>query len=282
MPEEAAVNESTQAESGAPTHACKHHFEIQPAKPTCKCQKLLWPRRIHALLGLALTCFLVIHLSLCMTGLNPVFYQSLVERVERTLSHLPGLVLIAIMIPLMAQACSGIFLLKKEGLKYVKKCNRGGELRYFLQRISALVILAFAAIHVGTLHQRGLHLLYQVTHWNALARYSTGGLFHAGSAFQSTVVGIQQPWTAGGPQSLMNIGIMFFSLLGVLATAYHVANGAWSGGIVWKIAGTRVSKPIWACFSLLLGIVLALSGSVAWYAFTFAAHARTVTSFVGR
>ena len=111
--------------------------------------------------------------------------------IQGTLAHLPGFTLVAIFLPLLFQAASGLYLLRKHGLKYsVKKCNRGGKLRFFLQRATGLAILAFAAFHVGTLHAWGLHAVYQATHLTALSRYANGGLFQAGgAAFRSTVEG---------------------------------------------------------------------------------------------
>jgi succinate dehydrogenase / fumarate reductase cytochrome b subunit len=280
MGEEVEEYQSNQVMPDAPAAAaCKHHFEM--VKPACKCQRLLWPRRIHALVGLALTCFLVVHFAICVTGLNPDFYQRTVDGVDGALAHLPGFVLIAIFLPFAVQIFGGLWLLKKEGLGYIKKCNRGGKLRYFLQRLSSLVILLFAAIHVATLHEWGLHLVYRFTQCGALARYSDSGLFHPrGAAFQSTVVGFLQTWTAGSPGNLMNSGIALLGLISVWAVAYHVANGAWSGGIVWKLAGTKVSKPLWACFCLLVGMVLATLGSLAWYAFTWSEPAKAVITAI--
>ena len=165
----------------------------------------------------------------------------------------------------------------------VKKCNRGGKLRFFLQRASALVILSFVLIHIATLHQWGLHLAYHLTHWSALARYSTGGLFQAqGAAFRSTVVGFREPWSTAGPGSFMNLALMIFGLISVIATAFHAANGAWTGGLVWKITGTKVNETLWSCLCYEVAIVLLGTGFVAWYAFTLSASAKAVVALASR
>lgn len=280
MPEGPEVR---QAVSSEPAHACKHHFEIQTQRPACKCQHLLWPRRIHALMGLVLTCFLLVHLSVCLTGIANDTYRLAVGRIEILLTHLPGFALIAIFIPFAIQACGGPYLLKKEGMKYnVEKCNRGGKLRFFLQRVSALVILFFTAVHVATMHNWGLHLVYRITRWSGLARYADAGLFHPNTAFASTVIGIREACSAGAPDSPMNLAMLSLTLLSVWAAAYHAANGAWTGGIIWKISGTRISKPLWGALCLCVGFMLFLSGSVAWYAFAWSAPAQAVITTASR
>ena len=86
MPIQPAVEDITLAASGEAANACKQHFEVQPLKPPCKCQNLLWPRRVHALVGLVLTSFLVVHLSISVSGLNPAAYQRNVDYVGGMLS----------------------------------------------------------------------------------------------------------------------------------------------------------------------------------------------------
>jgi succinate dehydrogenase / fumarate reductase cytochrome b subunit len=152
---------------------------------------------------------------------------------------------VAIALPLLFQFASGLYLLRKHGMKYsVKKCNRGGKLRFFLQRASGLTILAFTLFHAGTLH---------------------GGRFrHGAEAFRSTVEGFNG---FGG-------GVAIFCLLGVWAAAFHAANGAWSGGIIWNVAATPESKRRWGYVCAAIGVVLIGLGTVAWCAFTLSAAAR--------
>jgi succinate dehydrogenase/fumarate reductase cytochrome b subunit len=259
---------------------CKHHPDFQLVKPTCKCQRLLWPRRIHALVGMMFTGFLVVHLSICLTGLQPALFQRTVDWVEASLSHLHGLVLFGIFLPFLVQAVIGLYLLQHHGLKYnVKKCNRGGKTRFFLQRVSGLVILAFFLIHVGTLHEWGLHLIYRMTGAAVLLNYSQGGLFHAhGTAFSSTVLGLNRPWSYGQATSLMDFAIFSFGALGIWLTAFHVGNGSWSGGLVWKVAGTKIDRRLWAAFCWTVGSSIFLLGALSLYVFAFSSPARSVLS----
>jgi succinate dehydrogenase hydrophobic anchor subunit len=218
-------------------------------------------------------CFLSAHLAIGVTGWSPIAYQRNIDAVQGALAHLPGFTLAAIFLPLLFQAVSGLYLLRKEGMRYgVKKCNRGGKLRFFLQRATGLAILAFALFHVGTLHAWGLHAVHRFTHWSALSRYAAGGLFQAGgAAFRSTAEGFGNfcgAWSAG------NRMVAVFCLLGIWAAAFHAANGAWSGGVIWNLAPTSETKRRWAHICAVIGAVLLAAGTVAWFAFTWSNASR--------
>jgi succinate dehydrogenase / fumarate reductase cytochrome b subunit len=265
---------TTEAAASQPAGGCKHHAELQPApQPKCSCQGLLRPRRVHALCGLWMACFLSAHLAIAVTGWSPAAYQRNIGFVQKTLGHLPGFTLVAILLPLLFQAASGLYLLRKEGMRYgVKKCNRGGKLRFFLQRLTGPAILAFALFHVGTLHEWGLHRVYQATHTAALSRYATGGLFQAGgAAFRSTVEGFG---SFCGASTAGNFLVALVCLLGVWAAAFHAANGAWSGGVIWNLLPTPESKRRWGYVCVAIGMVLIVGGTAAWYAFTLSDAAR--------
>jgi succinate dehydrogenase / fumarate reductase cytochrome b subunit len=228
---------------------------------------------MHAFCGLWMACFLTLHLAISITGWSPVAYQRNIDVIQGTLAHVPGFTLMAIFVPLLFQAVSGLYLLRKEGMKYsVKKCNRGGKQRFFLQRVTGLAILAFALFHVGTLHEWGLHAVYQATHLSALSRFASGGLFQAGgTAFRSTVEGFGRfcATSAAG-----NVLVAVLSLLGVWATAFHAANGAWSGGVIWNLVAKPESKRRWGYFAVAIGVALSVAGTGAWYAFTLSRAAR--------
>jgi len=227
---------------------------------------------MHALCGLWMALFLCAHLAIGITGWWPAVYQRDINVIQGTLAHLPGFTLIAIFLPLLFQAASGLYLLRKEGLKYsVKKCDRGGKIRFFLQRMTGPAILVFALFHVGTLQAWGLHMVYRATQLTALNRYATSGLFRTGDAFRSTVEGFG---SFCGASAAGNLLVAAFCLLGVWATAFHAANGAWTGGMIWNLAPTQESKRRWGRVCVLIGVMLFATGTVAWYAFTLSAAAR--------
>lgn len=243
------------------------------------CKKVRTPRKIHAACGLLLTMFLGMHLGMSLTGLNPVLFQQIVNRLH-AVPALAEISLMVVLLPMLLQCTIGIFLVKKEGLKYYTgKCDRGGRVRFFLQRWTALVVLVFITVHFMTMHAWGLHLLYRVTHWQALTRYSAGGLFRSTDAFASTVQGFTSVWNAGSMAHGANVLGMFLLLGGIWAIAFHVANGAWSGAVLWKILPTPQSKQLWRIACIVLGVSLAAAGSIAWYAFTLAPAASKIVVF---
>ena len=73
-----------------------------------------------------------------------------------------------------------------------------------------------------------------------------------------------------------NVTGMFFLLGSIWALAFHVANGAWSGSLLWKKFSTPQSKQLWRFTCIIFGIVLAGVGSLAWYWFTLAPTAHLV------
>jgi succinate dehydrogenase/fumarate reductase cytochrome b subunit len=270
--EEATSTESTSTEHTCAGHVCCHTPKVcPPAEHVCACQKLLPWRFLHILLGLSLTAFLLVHLSISVAAYRPELYQSLVDRVHQCLNAFPWLFTPALVFILAIQFVTGGYLLFHHGLRYqVRGCNRGGKLRFFLQRISALLVGFFLLFHVGTLCSWGLHAIYGFTHLPLLSRYAEQGLFDPNQAFLSTTHGLQQAWSTGVPQSFGNrIGLMLI-LLGILAAVYHVTNGMLSGGYVLKISKDPKRKALWTVLSLSIGAVILALGVAAWCAFAFA------------
>jgi succinate dehydrogenase / fumarate reductase cytochrome b subunit len=71
-----------------------------------------------------------------------------------------------------------------------------------------------------------------------------------------------------------NAALMIFMLLGTLAAAFHAANGAWSGALVWNLLPGADDKRRWGYLCLGFGIALAAAGAIGWYAFTLSLNAR--------
>jgi succinate dehydrogenase / fumarate reductase cytochrome b subunit len=239
-------------------------LQAQPAgKPGCKCGVLRPPRKLHAAVGLWLVLFLGVHFSIGLTGMNPRNYEGAVGLLHRLLAYVPGAVLLLVLVPMLLQAGSGLYLIAKEGLQYdVKRCDRGGKLRYFLQRWSGLAILAFLLPHVGIM--RGW--------WPSLA-----SRFGASQPFAHAVAGFH-PWNSSAANSVT----VAFVLAGVLGTVFHVANGAWSGGVLWKLVQSDRGKAWLGYVSLVAGLALADMGLFAWYAFSLSRNAHIALAVTGR
>jgi succinate dehydrogenase / fumarate reductase cytochrome b subunit len=234
-----------------------------------------WLRRVHSLLGLAFGAYITVHLIVNATGLVPRDYQMNVDKIHSLEPMLPFIEIATIFIPLLVHALYGIYI-AYAGVKFnTTKYNYGGNVRYTLQRWTAVLLLAFIAFHIATLHKWGFHLVYQITHLPALKGYEEMGLFNAhNQAFQSTVSGIRYFWNDENPWNAGNVAVMAFYLLGVWSAVFHWANGLWTSAIAWGLTVTAASQRRWGHVCLAFGIVMMVVGTMAWSAFTIAPAAR--------
>lgn len=274
-PAEAASGVANAVENGsenAAPKACAHNpafQQLQQPEPGCKCGKLRPPRKLHAVIGLWLLLFMSLHLAIAVTGINPSRYQGAVDRLHRSLAYLPGAVLLLVFLPVLLQTASGLYLTAKEGMQYdIKRCDRGGKLRFFLQRWSGLAIVAYLLVHVSNMHG-WLPLARQ---WNAAQAASPHG-----TAFLHTAFAFR-PWHSPAANSIT----IAFLLAGILCTVFHAANGAWSGAILWKVVASPRSKTCFGYLCAVAGLALAAMGAVAWYAFTLSPNVQATLAITGR
>ncbi|MGB8600897.1 MAG: hypothetical protein WCD42_01740 [Rhizomicrobium sp.] len=245
----------------APSHQCGcggHHHAVKTEKcgcgghaspapkktQTCNCKSLRLPRRLHAASAVVFGLFLIVHLIVNATALHPPAFISASGTIHSIIAQLPYITLFLVFLPLVVQIGSGLHLLSQEGVRFnAGGCNRGSTLRFFLQRISAIAVLIFVTLHLGTLHQWGWH---QVPRHNASTAtgYATAQLFPAFGAALS---------------------LLF--LLGVTAMVYHLANGAITGAQVWGIIKTDRTKRIWRRLCTTAGVCLLVAGIAAFIGF---------------
>jgi succinate dehydrogenase / fumarate reductase, cytochrome b subunit len=223
-----------------------------------------WLRRVHSLFGLVFGGYVVVHLTVNMSGLWPRMYQQNVDKIHELEPMLPAIEIAAIFTPLVVHLLYGVYI-ASAGFKFnTMKYNYGGNVRYFLQRVTAFVLLAFLAYHIGTLHKWGLAL-------SGVAGYPE---FNPDNkAFQSTVEAIKAPYQSG----MLNIAVMVLYLLGVWSATFHFANGLWTSAIAWGATTTARAQKRWGDVCCGLGIVLTLVGTIAWAAFTIMPAARDVS-----
>jgi succinate dehydrogenase / fumarate reductase cytochrome b subunit len=224
-------------------------------------------------MGLIFGGYITVHLLINATGLNPRMYQENVDHIHSLEPMLPFIEITTIFIPLLIHALYGIYI-TKAGVKFnTTKYNYGGNLRYTLQRWTAVLLLAFIAFHVGTLHKWGLIGIYNLTHIQWFATW--GGLFTArNQAFQTTVSSIRYFWNYENPLNPGNILVMAFYLAGVWSATFHFANGLWTSAIAWGVTTTATAQRRWGHACLAFGIVMTIVGTIAWSAFTIAPAAR--------
>lgn len=267
-----ADHASATAVAGSVSATAYNHplLQVAPATaaPGCKCGKLRPPRKLHAAVGLWLALFVCVHFAICLTGITPLNYEGAVRLIHRLLANLPGAVLLLVIFPMLLQAGSGLYLAAKEGMAYdVKRCDRGGKLRYFLQRWSGLAMLAFLLLHVGSMRGWGLH---QWGNSHPLGLDSNGAFAYTAAKFH--------PWSAPTADTLT----VTLLLLGILGAVFHIANGAWSGAILWKAVLSPRSKIWFGYVCVGAGIALAAMGTIAWYAFSLSPNAQAALALTGR
>jgi succinate dehydrogenase/fumarate reductase cytochrome b subunit len=116
-------------------------------------------RRLHSLLGLVFGGYVTVHLLVNFSGFWPKAYQQNVDKIHSLEPMLPVIEIAAIFLPLLFHMIYGIYI-ANAGVKFnTTKYNYGGNVRYFLQRVTAYLLLAFLIYHVGTLHKWGFSML---------------------------------------------------------------------------------------------------------------------------
>ena len=224
-------------------------FDRQSAH-TCQCGGGRCPRHYLAFTGLLLAGFLVLHLTVNVLGLWPEKFQAAVNHNHALGAFLPVLEIGLIFLPLGIHAALGLRTLRREKLKFgVEKHHHGSDLRQWLQRVTAVILLTFLLFHVATLHR-----------W-------LGGRFDPDHAFSSASQAIWQFWhglPAGHPGNLL---FAQFYLLGLGAAVYHVSNGVATGAEVLGWVNTSAGQRRLGRACLLVAPLLLLAGMVAWYAF---------------
>jgi succinate dehydrogenase / fumarate reductase cytochrome b subunit len=212
---------------------------VRPAK-TCDCSKARPFRRAHGLFALAFGAFLAVHLCVNASALQPARFVTYAAGLRAMATALPALEIVAIGLPLLGLLACGIYLLHVAGLHYpARGCNRGNKVRYFLQRTSALLILAFIAFHLATLSPWGLH----------------SGTFEPSRPYASVAAALAGP------------AVRLFYLLAIVAVSYHVANGLFTSIATKSLTRSDEGKRRWGLVCATLGLILASLGSAAWYAF---------------
>jgi succinate dehydrogenase / fumarate reductase cytochrome b subunit len=194
--------------------------------------------------------FLVLHLAVNLLGLWPARFQAAVNRIHGLGAALSVLEIGLIFIPLTLHVTLGLRTLYREKLKFgVEKHHHGSDLRQWLQRVSALILLVFIVFHIVTLHR-----------W-------FGGRFDPHYAFNSASQAIWQFWhgqPAGHPGNLL---FAEFYLLGIVAAVYHLTNGIATGSEVLGFTTTPAAQHRLWRICIAAAPVLLLAGLAVWYAF---------------
>lgn len=108
--------------------------------------------------------------------------------------------------------------------------------KYLLQRITAIGLLLFLGAHI----------------YKTRIEPATGG---SPLEFSHMVEGMHHPPT------------IIVYVLGVLAVAFHLANGLWLAGITWGVTLGRKSQKVWQVWTVAFFVIIAVMGGVAMWGF---------------
>lgn len=189
-------------------------------------------RRIHSLLGLLpIGAFLVFHLwENSQSRFGAEHYNREVVGALQGLNYLPIMELVLIALPLLFHAGYGI-LITMQARPGLRRYPYLRNWLYWLQRLSGLGILAFLLLHLGLTRFQG--------GWEPAIRADLYG-------HMQTL--LAEPW------------MFALYLAGLLLSAFHLANGLWSMGIVWGLTTSAQAQGRFGHFCAGVGLLLAALG----------------------
>ncbi len=191
--------------------------------------------RLFSLAGLIpVGAFLVVHLLTNSSVLaGAASFQARVDLIHSLGPLLPTIEWVFIFLPMLFHAVMG-FVIIATGVPNVGSYSYMGNVRYTLQRVSAMIAFAFIFWHIAQLHWMGAPL--------------GGGQFDPHHAASSAAV------------ALKPVAITLLYATGIIATVYHFANGLWSIGITWGLWTSPAAMQRANWLSIIVGVGLGAAG----------------------
>jgi succinate dehydrogenase / fumarate reductase cytochrome b subunit len=191
----------------APLLGGRHHFLL---------------RRLHSLTGLVFGGYLVVHLIVNATliqghGAAGDVYQMQVDKIH-SLPFLWAIEWAFIFLPIIYHTIYGIWI-TFTGQPNVGAYGYTKNWFYVLQRISAMILVAFMFFHI--LGMRGL--------------FGRTLAFEPHNATLSAAAHMHSSWVVG----------WVIYPIGILASCYHLANGFWTAAITWGLTVSNASQKRW-------------------------------------
>ncbi|MGD9562457.1 MAG: succinate dehydrogenase [Pyrinomonadaceae bacterium] len=188
-------------------------------------------RKLHQLTGIVpLGAFFLVHMYTNSTAMNgPQVFNDHVQDIH----HMPYLIFLevfGIFIPLLFHSIYGV-LISAEAKVNVIGYGYGRNWFYFFQRATGIFLFVFLLFHI-------LNLRF--------------GLIPGLASFNDPVAGNASRAFAIVAAEFRNGGILAFYILGVVATAWHLAYGIWLFAVDWGIViGEKAQKyGLYACIGL--------------------------------
>jgi succinate dehydrogenase / fumarate reductase cytochrome b subunit len=216
-------------------------------------QRPFYLRRLHSLTGILFAGYLLTHLLVNATlaegyrqGDTLTVYQRQVTAIH-SIPFLGATEWIFIYLPLLFHIIYGLWLTYL-GKPNINQYPYGKNVFYAIQRLSALVLVAFIFFHIAAM--KG--------YWAASLK------FDPRHATETTVAHLNASWFIG----------WFVYPVGILAACFHLAYGFWTAAITWGLTISAAAQRRWG-WVCVVGFLLTLTcGMTALIAgFTSAAQA---------
>jgi len=205
-------------------------------------------RKLHQLTGIVpLGAFFFVHMftnSKSMSG-DKVFNDAVAD-----IHHIPYLLFVeifGIFLPLLFHSVYGV-VISTEARPNTLNYSYGRNWFYMFQRVTGVFLFFFIFFHI-------LNLRF--------------GLIPGLESYQNPVAGNSDRAFAIVAAEFRNIGILIFYILGVLATAWHLAYGFWLFAVDWGLVIGEKAQKYALQASIGLAILLGLVGVNAALAFVW-------------
>ncbi|HZZ72396.1 MAG TPA: succinate dehydrogenase [Pirellulales bacterium] len=195
--------------------------------------------RLFSMAGIfPIGAYFVVHLLTNLTVLDPQMFQESVDRIHSLRIFLWVVEWTFIFLPIAFHAVVGLIIISG-GMPNTGSYPLSGNIRYTLQRATGMIALVFIVWHVIHLH------------------YLFGGPFKSigGAQFDDQHATSS---AAGAIQAALWIQICY--AIGVVACAYHFANGIWTAGITWGVWMSAAAQSRASKVCLAIGLALAAVG----------------------
>jgi succinate dehydrogenase / fumarate reductase cytochrome b subunit len=203
-------------------------------------------RRLHSLTGIVpIGFYLFFHLVINATIVaGPSNYQAAVDQIHllKRLGLLLPVEMAFIFIPLAFHAILGLLILFG-ATPNASQYRYGPNVRYTLERVTAVVALFFILAHVWQMHWLGAPF---------------GGAQFDPEAAPSTAAKALQSSALWAP----------VYAIGVICVVFHFANGLWTAAITWGLTIGRSAQRKFGYFCAALGIFLGVVGLMSIFGFT--------------
>jgi succinate dehydrogenase / fumarate reductase cytochrome b subunit len=185
--------------------------------------------------------YLVVHLATNASIINgPMTFQEQVDRIHSLGVVLPLVEWTFIFIPIMFHAAIG-WLIIAGALPNMHSYPYASNIRYTMQRVTAIIAFVFIVVHVIQLHNL----------FGAPFEEIGGAQFDPEHAASSTALALRPLW------------VKIFYVVGMLSIVYHFSNGLWTQGITWGLWTSAAAQRRARWVSVFVGLVLATVGLTA-------------------